>query len=194
LALCAEDNVRVCSPTTASQYFHLLRRQVRDAKRIPLVVMTPKSMLRDSRAYSRPQELADGQFELILVVPAVQDRQSIRRVLLCTGKVCYDLLAEQQRRQDLSVAIIRLEQLYPFPEWNLSKSLGNFDRAREIFWVQEEPQNMGAWSFVNRHIAHNIRFGRAFRYIGRPESASPASGLLKTYRKEQEAIVAAAFD
>jgi multifunctional 2-oxoglutarate metabolism enzyme len=193
LTLCAEDNMRVCSPTTAAQYFHLLRRQMRDAKRIPLVMMTPKSILRDARAFSRPKELADGQFELVLDDTEIEDALSVKRILLCSGKVYYDLFAERNRLKSWHVAIVRLEQLYPFPEWNLSKSLDRYPHAKEIYWVQEEPQNMGAWNFINRHLAHKMTFGRAFRYVGRPESASPASGLLKVYRKEQEAILSAGF-
>jgi multifunctional 2-oxoglutarate metabolism enzyme len=194
LTLCAEDNMTVCSPTTAAQYFHLLRRQVRDAKRIPLVVMTPKSTLRNPRAFSKAQDFTNGQFELVLDDAAVADKDSVRRVILCSGKVYYDLLEEQEKKQNRQIAIVRLEQLYPFPEWNLSKVLGAFARSEEICWVQEEPQNMGAWHYINRHLAHTIPFGREFRYIGRPESASPASGSFKVYRKEQQAILRAAFE
>jgi 2-oxoglutarate dehydrogenase E1 component len=194
LTLCAEDNMRVCFPTTASQYFHLLRRQVRDAKRIPLVVMTPKSILRHPKTVSKVRDFTDGQFELIFGDPTVQDPQQIRRVLLCTGKVYYDLLAEQEKRRTSGVAIVRVEQLYPFPEWNLSKALEPFNRTREFCWVQEEPRNMGAWNFVCRHIAHTLPVGRDFRYIGRGERASPAEGSLKVFRREQEALVRAAFE
>jgi multifunctional 2-oxoglutarate metabolism enzyme len=192
LTLCAEDNMRVCNPTTASQYFHLLRRQVRDAKRIPLVVMTPKSILRHPKSASRPEELATGQFSLVLPDPNIEDPQSVQRVLLCTGRVYYDLQQEQQNRKSSQIAIIRLEQLYPFPEWNLSEALAVFSRVKEICWVQEEPQNMGAWHFVSRHIT--VPIGRDFRFIGRPERASPASGSLKLHRHEQELLVAEAFE
>ena len=194
LALCAEDNMRVCNPTTAAQYFHLLRRQVRDAKRIPLVVMTPKSILRHPKSAARLQELADGQFQLVLHDPAIQDPQSIRRVILCSGKVYYDLLKEREERNSTHIAIIRVEQLYPFPEWNLAEIMESFPRAEEIFWAQEEPQNMGAWNFVSRHIAHMVHFGRDFRYVGRPERASPAAGSLKLYRKEQQALLSEAYE
>jgi 2-oxoglutarate dehydrogenase E1 component len=194
LTLCAQDNMRVCSPTTASQYFHLLRRQVRDAKRIPLVVMTPKSILRHPKAASRPQDLADGQFDLVLDDPTILDKQSVRRVLLCAGKVYYDLLAEQENRKTVQIAIIRVEQLYPFPEWNLSRVLGTFERLKEICWVQEEPQNMGAWGFIGKHIASTFPFAWDFRYIGRPESASPAPGSFKAFRKEQDSLISAAFE
>jgi multifunctional 2-oxoglutarate metabolism enzyme len=194
LTLCAEDNMRVCSPTTASQYFHLLRRQMRDAKRIPLVVMTPKSILRHPKSASKPEELANGQFHLVIQDPNISDRDSVRRVLMCTGKVYYDLLKEQETRKSPPIAIVRVEQLYPFPDWNLSETLNAFPRIEEICWVQEEPQNMGAWNFVNRHLAASLRFGRDFRYVGRPERASPASGSFKVYKKEQHDLVAEAFE
>ncbi len=192
LALCAEDNMRVCNPTSASQYFHLLRRQVRDAQRIPLVVMTPKSILRHPKSASKPAELADGEFHLVLQDPSIDDPEAVRRVLLCSGKVYYDLLQEQEKRKSSHIAIIRMEQLYPFPDWNLSETLARFSRAKEICWVQEEPQNMGAWNFVTRHIS--VPFGRDFRYIGRAERASPAAGSLKLHRREQQMLVTQAFE
>jgi multifunctional 2-oxoglutarate metabolism enzyme len=194
LTLCAEDNMRVCSPTTAAQYFHLLRRQMRDAERIPLVVMTPKSTLRHPKAASKAQDLAEGQFELVLDDPAIQDKKTVRRVLLCSGKVYFDLAAEQEKRGETGISIVRVEQLYPFPEWNLSKIFEALPRIQEVFWVQEEPQNMGAWNYIYRHVAHTFPFGREFRYVGRPESSSPATGSFKVFRREQEAIVCAAFD
>jgi 2-oxoglutarate dehydrogenase E1 component len=156
--------------------------------------MTPKSILRHPKAVSRVQDLANGQFELVLRDPSIQDAQSVHRVLLCTGKVYYDLLAEQERRKDSHTAIVRMEQLYPCPEWNLSKTLGSYARASEIFWVQEEPQNMGAWNFVHRHITPLLPIGCDFRYIGRPERASPASGSYKIWHQEQETLIRAAFE
>ncbi len=186
--------MRVCFPTSPSQYFHLLRRQMRDAKRIPLVVMTPKSILRHPAAVSDPQELADGHFELVLDDPGIADKQSVRRVLLCAGKVYYDLLAEREKRKTAEIALIRIEQLYPFPEWNLSRILGTYPGLDEICWVQEEPQNMGALHYVHRHITPALPFARDFRYIGRPERASPASGSFKKFRLEQDTLISAALE
>lgn len=194
LSLCAEDNMIVCFPTTPSQYFHLLRRQMRDSKRVPLVVMAPKSILRHPKAVSSPDELADGHFEIVLDDPKIQDKEKVQRLLLCTGKIYYDLLSEREKPDRPEIAIVRIEQLYPYPEWNLSKVLSGYSNAREIFWVQEEPQNMGAWNFISRHIAPSISFGRSFRYIGRPENASPATGSLKMHKKEQAKIMLEAFE
>jgi multifunctional 2-oxoglutarate metabolism enzyme len=193
LTLCANDNMRVCYPTTAAQYFHLLRRQMRDAKRIPLVVLTPKSTLRHPRTMSTPRELADGAFELVLDDSDIKEKRSVRRVLLCSGKIYYDLLAERELRKAGDIAIVRVEQLYPYPEWHLSRILGFYGGAREVCWVQEEPQNMGAWPFLRNRIPESLPFGRPVRYVGRPESASPASGSLKASRKEQSTLVQAAF-
>jgi multifunctional 2-oxoglutarate metabolism enzyme len=194
ITLCAENNMRICCPTTPSQYFHLLRRQMRDAQQIPLIAMAPKSILRHPKAVSRPEELANGKFESVLEDPAILDPQFVQRLLLCTGKVYYDLLAEREKRGSFGTAIVRIEQIYPYPEWNLLKTLETYGRVSEIFWVQEEPQNMGAWYFICRHITPMLPIGRDFRYVGRPERASPASGSFKIYRQEQEALVSAAFD
>jgi len=194
LTLCAEDNMRVCSPSTAAQYFHLLRRQMRDAKRIPLVVMTPKSILRHPRTMSKPQELAEGRFELVLDDAGVKDKEAIQRVLLCSGKIYYDLLVEQERRKSREIAVVRIEQLYPYPEWNIANVFQGYNRAKQICWVQEEPQNMGAWRYIRHRLGQHLPFGREFRYIGRPESASPSAGSLRTHRKEQAALVNAAFE
>ncbi len=194
LSLCAGNNMRVCFPTTAAQYFHLLRRQVRDAKRIPLVVMTPKSLLRHPRTMSGEQEFVRGRFELVLDDPHVEDKSAIRRVLLCSGKVYYELLLERERRKSQNIAIVRVEQLYPYPEWNIASTVGSFAQAHEICWVQEEPQNMGAWYFVRRRLREALSFGRELHYIGRPESSSPATGSLKAHRQEQAALISTAFE
>jgi 2-oxoglutarate decarboxylase len=194
LHLSAEENMRVCSPSTAAQYFHLLRRQMRDAKRIPLIVMSPKSILRHPRTASSPRELAEGEFKPVLDDLHDLDASEVRRVLLCTGKVYYELLVEQERRKRKDIAIIRIEQLYPFPEGNVSQVVERYSRAGEICWIQEEPENMGAWYFIRRNLARHLPPGRELRYLGRPESASPATGSLKTHRREQAALAQAAFD
>ena len=194
LALCAENNMRVCCPTTPSQYFHLLRTQMRDAQQIPLIAMTPKSILRHPKAVSRALDLTDGKFELVLDDAGMREPQNARRLLLCTGKVYYDLLAEREKRGIHDIAIVRIEQLYPFPEWSVSKVLEAYKRVSEIFWVQEEPQNMGAWHFMTRNLAPLLPIARDFRYVGRPDRASPASGSFKVHRQELEALLRAAFE
>jgi multifunctional 2-oxoglutarate metabolism enzyme len=194
LSLCAEDNMRVCVPTSPAQYFHLLRRQVRDAKRIPLVVLTPKSLLRHPRNSSRLADLTGGEFHVVLDDGATADREAVKRILLCAGKVYYDLAAEREKRNSTDVALVRVEQLYPYPEWNLAQVFASYPRAQAVYWVQEEPQNMGAWNFMRNRLTQTLPFGRSVRYAGRPESASPATGSLMAHRKQQAALVSMAFD
>ncbi len=193
LELCAGDNMRVCQPTTAAQYFHLLRRQVRDAQRKPLVILTPKGTLRHPGTMSAPHELADGEFQPVLDDPEVQQRDAVRRVLLCSGKIYFELARERERRRSADCALLRIEELYPFPLDRLAGALASYRSARELLWVQEEPQNMGAWNFVSRRIPADLSFGRAVRYVGRPESASPASGSRKEHEATQAGIMRAAF-
>ncbi len=189
LQLCAEDNLQVAYPTTPAQYFHLLRRQVRRPFRKPLVVMTPKSLLRLAAAQSPVSELLQGHFHEVL-----DDSQAhpdvVSRVLLCSGKVYYDLLARRQELQTVAVAIVRLEQLYPWPEEPLAAVLGGYRRCREWVWVQEEPQNMGAWSFVEPRLR---AMGFPFAYVGRDEGASPATGSYQVHLREQKLLVEGAF-
>jgi len=198
LQLCAEDNMQVVYPTTPANYFHALRRQLRREFRKPLIVMTPKSLLRHRLCVSGLDELADGS-SFHRVMPEIDEiaaGKSIRRVVLCTGKVYYDLL--QQRREDgiSDVALLRVEQLYPFPEGTLAEELARYPEA-EIVWCQEEPANMGAWTFVDRRIEAVLEElggkARRPRYVGRPAAASPATGLLKRHNFEQKALVAEAL-
>ena len=198
LQLCGEDNMQVVYPTTPANYFHVLRRQVRREFRKPLIVMTPKSLLRHRLCVSGLDELADGSsFHRVMPeIDGIDAGGAVRRVVLCSGKVYYDLL--QQRRQEgiRDVALLRVEQLYPFPEGTLAEELGRYPGA-DIVWCQEEPQNMGAWSFVDRRIEAVLEDvgGRARRprFVGRRESASPATGLLKRHNFEQKALVAEAL-
>jgi multifunctional 2-oxoglutarate metabolism enzyme len=194
LSLCAEDNLRVCGPSTAGQYFHVLRRQMRDGMRKPLILMTPKSLLRHPLASSNPRELAEGSFELVIDDSGIEDKEKVKRVLLCTGKVYYDLLVERERRKISHIALVRVEQLYPYPEWHIANTLGSYQRSTEVCWVQEEPQNMGAWPFVRHRLPETLPFGKAVRYVGRPESASPATGSARTHRMEQAALLDSALN
>ena len=189
LQLAAEDNLQVCQPSTAGQYFHLLRRQALRAWRKPLVVFTPKSMLRHADAASPLAELAKPRFETVL-----PDREvgAARRVLLATGKILHELRAERKRRGASDVAIVGLEQIYPFPAAELTAEIDRHAGAREIVWVQEEPANMGAFAFVDPHLDHLAR-GRAVRSVKRSASASPATGSAKAHALEQKTLLQLAF-
>jgi 2-oxoglutarate dehydrogenase E1 component len=184
LQLCAKDNMIVCNLTTPAQYFHCLRRQVAAPWRKPLVLMSPKSLLRHPLAVSAIEDLSDGEFQPLLGDP--QSPRKPKKVILCSGKIYYELL---QRRQDLNddkTAILRLEQIHPFPEADLKKLAKKYGRSAEWVWVQEEPRNMGAWSFVHGRIAAVL--GKHVSYVGREAAASPATGFPRIYRAEQSLI------
>jgi len=198
LQLCAERNMTVCNFTTPANYFHALRRQLKRNFRKPLVVMTPKSLLRHKLAVSPLSEFAEGS-RLQVVLPEVDTlvaADKVRRVVLCTGKVYYDLLAERRDKKIDDVAIVRLEQLYPFPELTLSRVLAPYINA-DVAWCQEEPENMGAWTFVDRRIEKALsRIDMKVRrpvYVGRPEAASPATGQARVHNAQQQALVGAAL-
>ncbi len=189
LQLAAEDNWQLCQPSTAAQYFHLLRRQALRKWRKPLVVFTPKSMLRHPDAASPRERFAKARFELVL-----PDREttSARRVLFASGKILHELRAERKRRQTTNVAIVGLEQLYPFPERELVAELERHAGAREVIWVQEEPANMGAFSYVDP-ILDRLAKGRSVRSVKRSASASPATGSAKAHALEQKTLLSIAF-
>jgi 2-oxoglutarate dehydrogenase E1 component len=191
LTACAGDNIQVTYPTTAAQYFHLLRRQVHAERPTPLIVFTPKSLLRHSRAKSAPDELTDGSFEEVLADPAAPDPAGVKRVLVCTGKVAVDLMESRDARGLGNVAIVRLEQLYPFPHSAIDEELGRYPKDAEVYWVQEEPENMGAWAFVFTHLQHQRR---DVELVSRPESGSPAAGSKTVHDQEQEELLDDAFD
>ncbi|MDH3252856.1 MAG: multifunctional oxoglutarate decarboxylase/oxoglutarate dehydrogenase thiamine pyrophosphate-binding subunit/dihydrolipoyllysine-residue succinyltransferase subunit, partial [Ignavibacteria bacterium] len=193
LQLCAEENMQVCNCSTPAQYFHLLRRQMRDNRRKPLILMTPKSLLRHPRAVSVPSALTEGRFFEILDDVHHPDPHDIRRLVVCSGKVYYDLLAKYQRDTIRNVAIVRIEQLYPFPTDALRGIMDRYSGATEIFWTQEEPANMGAWSFLQPQLAELLHQGQKLSYIGRKASASTATGSLKVHAAEQEELVNAAL-
>jgi 2-oxoglutarate dehydrogenase E1 component len=194
LTLCAEDNMRVSYPSTPASYFHLLRRQGREPVEKPLVVFTPKSLLRHPRCVSHLQELAEGRFEPVLDDAAATPTR-VRRVVMVSGKLYYDLLKAREDHRKDDVALVRLEQFYPFPATELTRVLGRFSTSAELVWAQEEPRNMGAWRFVREQFLDGpMRDGRrAPRFVGREESASPAPGSHKRHVAEQEAIVAEAL-
>jgi len=189
LQLCAEDNLQVCYPSTPAQYFHLLRRQVRRSFRKPLVIMAPKSLLRHPEAVSTLDDMASGHFQEVLDEPWTIDAPG--RVIVCSGKICYELAAERARRGARDTAIVRLEQFYPFPSDRLEEVVSRWRQARECYWVQEEPANMGGWSFVRERLQEVA--GTTVQFIGRPAAASPAVGYHSLHRREQAAIVDAAL-
>jgi 2-oxoglutarate dehydrogenase E1 component len=192
LQLCADNNMQVVQPTNAAQIFHLLRRQMIRMFRKPLVILTPKSLLRHKDAASDLSELARGEFHTVLG-DMEADGKKVKRVILCSGKVYYDLAAERRERGDESVALLRIEQLYPFPHKALAAELKKYPAATEIVWCQDEPQNQGAWLYAQHHVMENMAEGQKLAYAGRPASASPAVGYYAKHAEQQKALVHAAF-
>jgi 2-oxoglutarate dehydrogenase E1 component len=193
LQLCAETNMQVCNVTTPAQYFHALRRQMRQPAAKPLVLFTPKSLLRLPASFSPLEELARGGFRALLPDPAVRDRGGAERVLCCSGKIYYDLVTQREKRGDSRTAIVRLEQLYAFPAGALAETLRSYPAASDFVWVQEEPQNMGAWTFVQPRIVEALPRGASLRYAGRAPSASPATGSAAVHKRELARLLADAF-
>jgi 2-oxoglutarate dehydrogenase E1 component len=194
LALSAEDNIQVAVPTTAGQYFHLLRRQIHRKFRKPLFNFMPKSLLRFEPSSSRIEELTDGSFHTVIDDPAAPpDRNRVRRVLLCSGKVYYTLAqAREKSGRQNEIAIVRVEQLYPFPEAEIRATLARYGRAAEVCWVQEEPQNRGAWRFIDPRLRAMFPY-QVDSYIGRDEAASPAVGSMKMHQVEEAELVSHAM-
>ena len=194
--MCARGNLRLTNPTTSAQYFHLLRAQVRGEVRRPLIVFTPKSLLRARQARSPIDAFTSGAFAEVLDDPAATDesfdRNAVERVVLCSGKVAYDALA---RRDELggegkSVAVVRVEQLYPWPKTTIQDILKGYPQSEEVVWLQEEPENMGAWNFVHQRLHKLLRSSHTLRHVSRAESASPATGSAALHRLEQDDLLA----
>jgi 2-oxoglutarate dehydrogenase E1 component len=202
LQLCAEDNMQVCNLSTPAQYFHALRRQMHRSFRKPLILMTPKSLLRHKLCVSPLEDFAQGTFDAVIddialggapeAGVAIQ-RGGVRRLLLCSGKIYYDLLAARRERAMDSVALIRVEQLYPFPARELEAIVASYPEAHQVCWVQEEPWNMGAWHTMHRRLRRVLPDDRALTYVGRPEAASPATGSFKVHQAEERDLLNAAF-
>lgn len=190
LALCADQNMQVCYPTTASQLFHMLRRQILQTFRKPLVVLTPKSMLRQQVARSTTRDLVEGKFQTIIDDPAA-DPRSVKELILCSGKVFYDLDARRKELEREDLAIVRIEQLYPLDFESLRCVLSRYGSPQNVRWVQEEPENNGAWRFINSMLPRNLDLH--LEYVGRQENASPAVGSSRVSRMEQEAIMTEAI-
>jgi 2-oxoglutarate dehydrogenase E1 component len=189
LQLCADDNLQVVYPSTPAQLFHLLRRQVKLPYRRPLIVFTPKSLLRHPACVSRREEFCTGSFQEILPAPSAAGKVST--LLLCSGKIYYELRERQQEEKRKDVAIVRIEQLYPLRGEQLAAACAPYRKARRLAWVQEEPENNGAWPWLRHQLA--VLFGREVEYIGRSEAAAPAVGSHHLHQQEQQEILNAAF-
>jgi 2-oxoglutarate dehydrogenase E1 component len=192
LQLAAQENIRVANVTTSAQHFHLLRRQALDATARPLILMTPKGLLRLREASSTLRELSEGRFVPVIDDPAVQDRNAVRRLVFCTGKVYYDIVGHEEHQRSPSVAVARIEQLYPFPLEETARVLASYPALEEVVWAQEEPQNMGAWRAI-RHRLEEASPHIEPRFVGRPWRASPSEGYPTAHLVEQDRIVRAAL-
>jgi multifunctional 2-oxoglutarate metabolism enzyme len=190
LQLCAEDNMQVANCTTPAQYFHLLRRQAFTLNRKPLIVISPKSLLRHPLAVSSADELANGKFDLVIGDNVVQS-ENTKRVVFCSGKVYYDLFKFREEHKITDTALVRIEQIYPFPDADVREIAANYPNATDWVWCQEEPRNMGAWSFVNPLFEAEL--GLRLRYAGRMASASPAAGSMKVHNFEQDTLIRSAL-
>lgn len=189
LQLCAEDNMQVVNLTTPAQYFHILRKQAKQEKKKPLIIMSPKSLLRHPLATSKTEDLVKGQFHPFIPDQEVEDKSKIDRLVICSGKVYYDLYKQRQNEEIDNVAIARMEQYYPFPDRDVQDILKEYNHVDDIVWCQEEPQNMGPWTFVSPRIMKQLQDGQNLRYVGRQASASPAAGQKKIHNAEQEKLV-----
>ncbi len=194
LQLCAEHNMQVCQPSTPAQIFHLLRRQMIRMFRKPLIIMTPKSLLRNKDAVSSLDDLARGEFRTVIgETTSTVDPKKVRRVVVCTGKVYYDLLAARRERALDDVALLRIEQLYPFAHKAFEAEMKKFPNASQVIWCQDEPQNQGAWFYVQHHISEALKEGQKLGYAGRAASASPAVGYYDKHYAQQKELIAAAL-
>ncbi|MFJ5258791.1 2-oxoglutarate dehydrogenase E1 component, partial [Pseudomonas sp. NPDC088414] len=196
LQLCAEHNIQVCMPTTPAQIYHLLRRQVIRPLRKPLVVLTPKSLLRHKLAVSTLEDLAEGSFQTVIPEIDALDPKKVERVVLCSGKVYYDLLEKRRAEGRDDIAIVRIEQLYPFPEDDLKEVLAPYTNVKHAVWCQEEPMNQGAWYCSQHHLRRsigNLNKSLVLEYAGREASAAPACGYASMHAEQQEKLLQDAF-
>jgi 2-oxoglutarate dehydrogenase E1 component len=193
LQLCAEHNMQVCVPSTPAQIYHLLRRQMLRPYRKPLIVMSPKSLLRHKEAVSALEDLADGRFQNVIGESEKLDADAVKRVIACSGKVYYELLAYRREHAVEDVAIIRLEQQYPFPHEDFTAALAQFPKAKEVVWCQEEPQNQGAWYRLREYLRGDALPEQVVAYAGRPVSASTAVGYMSKHMIQQQQLIEDAF-
>ena len=194
LQLCAEHNIQVCVPSTPAQMFHMIRRQMVRRYRKPLIVMTPKSLLRHKMSVSPLADLSNGGFQLVIPEPEPLDAKKVGRVVFCSGKVYYDLLEARQLHGLDKVALVRIEQIYPFPIDQYAEVVAAYPAAKSIVWCQEEPQNQGAWYQIRHRLQEPLDEQQTLYYSGRPGAAAPASGIFKVHAQQQQALVEAALD
>ena len=193
LQLCADYNIQVCVPSNAAQIFHLLRRQMLRPFRKPLIVFTPKSLLRSKDASSPISDFTDGLFQPVIPEVDTLDNAKVWRIIACSGKVYYDLIKWRSEHGIGNMAIIRLEQLYPFPHEEFSAQIAAYPQATEVVWCQEEPGNQGAWHRIQHYLLRHMRPGMKLGYALRPSSASPAAGYLAVHQAQQKEVIEAAF-
>ncbi len=194
LALCADANMQVCIPSIPSQYFHVLRRQMKRKFRKPLILMMPKSLLRDEKSTSTLEEFTQGTFRLVIDDPAGPDAGRVRRILFCGGKIYFALDAARNKHKLDDVALVRVEQFYPFPEKEIRATLTKYRNATEVAWVQEEPENRGAWRFMDANLRKVLSETHVLTYFGREEAASPATGAYKIHKLEEEELIGHALE
>ena len=196
MQLSADTNMQVVQPTTASQIFHVLRRQMVRNLRKPLIIMTPKSLLRNKDATSPLSEFTKGCFQTVIPennVEIIKKADKVKRIIACSGKVYYDLTKKRAEKGVEDVVILRVEQLYPFPHKVFAAELKKYPNATDIVWCQDEPQNQGAWFFVQHYIHENMLEGQKLGYSGRAASASPAVGYSHLHQEQQKSLVEGAF-
>jgi 2-oxoglutarate dehydrogenase E1 component/2-oxoglutarate decarboxylase len=188
LDLCAQGNMTVAQPSTPANYFHLLRRHAKSAEHRPLVVFTPKSLLRAKAATSPAQEFSEGRWRPVLDDPGTPSRP-VRRVVLCSGKMYYDLAKARSKQGVDDIALVRVEQFYPMPEDEIVEVLEHYGDATDIVWAQEEPANMGAWDHMALGLPQHLEGARKLRRVSRPPAAAPAAGSMRTHDAEQQRVI-----
>ena len=196
MQLAADTNMQIVQPTTASQIFHVLRRQMVRMFRKPLVIMTPKSLLRAKDAASPLSEFTKGGFQTVIPEhreEVLKKADKVKRVVVCSGKVYYDLMRRREENGHDDTALVRVEQLYPFPHKAFASELKKYPNATDVVWCQDEPQNQGAWFFVQHYVHENMVEGQKLGYAGRPASASPACGYAHLHQEQQKALLDQAF-
>jgi 2-oxoglutarate dehydrogenase E1 component len=193
MQLAADTNMQIVQPTTASQIFHVLRRQMVRNLRKPLVIFTPKSLLRNKDATSPISEFTKGMFQTVIPENKAIKAEKVKRVIVCSGKVYYDLAKRREEAGQDDIAILRVEQLYPFPHKAFGAEIKKYPNATELVWCQDEPQNQGAWFFVQHYIHENMLDGQKLGYAGRSASASPAVGYAHLHQEQQKALLDAAY-